>query len=214
MAVELALFPLETVLFPHMPLALHVFEERYRRMMRDCTSGGTSFGVLAVREGSEVGPGAVPYDVGTLALIREAREVPDGRYHLLVAGASRFKVERFSHDRPYPCGTVRYLEDGPVGGDAAGLADAVRGMYRRYLARFRGHTHVPHDDVDLPDEPELLSYVVAASLRVEVVRRQELLELDSAEDRLRACMALLRREQGLADLLLDGTPTAVTASLN
>src|SRR5438105_7911783 len=98
MGVEIPLFPLSVVLFPHMPLALHIFEERYRQMMRDCRVAGTSFGVVAIREGREVGDGAVPYEVGTLAQIHECETLPDGRYKLRVEGASRFRVERFSHE--------------------------------------------------------------------------------------------------------------------
>src|SRR5947209_19069395 len=98
MAVEIPVFPLGVVLFPHMPLGLHIFEERYRQMMRDCHEAGTSFGVVAIREGREVGEGALPYEVGTLAQIRESEKLPDGRYNLRVEGASRFRVERLAHD--------------------------------------------------------------------------------------------------------------------
>src|SRR5205807_7742066 len=111
MAVELPLFPLGTVLFPHMPLPLHVFEERYRQMLRDCDKAGTSFGVVAIREGHEIGSGAVPYRVGTLARVRRRKQLPDSRSTMLVVGASRFHVDAFSQDRPYLVGTIHYLED-------------------------------------------------------------------------------------------------------
>src|SRR5579864_6473610 len=142
MTVQLPLFPLSTVLFPHMPLALHVFEERYRTMMRDCREQGITFGVLAIREGLEVGGGAVPYRVGTLAQLRDVEELPDGRYNLLVVGASRFHVESFSRERPYLTGEVRYLEDDAlIPDDAALLAPRVRAAFQGYVAamgRFSG----------------------------------------------------------------------------
>ena len=79
MAVEIPLFPLGVVLFPHMPLPLHIFEERYRQMMRDCEEQGTGFGIVAIREGVEVQGPATPHPVGTLAQMRKVERLDDGR---------------------------------------------------------------------------------------------------------------------------------------
>ena len=106
MAIEIPLFPLGSVLFPHMPMSLHIFEERYRAMMRDCQAASTTFGIIAIREGREAGTTAVPYEVGTLAQIDEVEELPDGRYNLVVVGASRFRVDSLSRHRPYLVGAV------------------------------------------------------------------------------------------------------------
>src|SRR5258708_18104478 len=108
MAVAIPLFPLGVVLFPHMPLRLHIFEERYRQMMRDCEERGTGFGVVAIRAGTEVGPVAQPHDVGTLAQLRHVEQLADGRYNLLVVGASRYRIGRISTARPYLVGEVEY----------------------------------------------------------------------------------------------------------
>jgi uncharacterized protein len=99
----LPLFSLNVVLFPHMPLPLHIFEPRYRQMLADCLEEGHSFGVVAIREGSETGA-STPYDVGTLAKIVRIDRLDDGRMNLLVMGASRFEIMRTSEDRPYPRG--------------------------------------------------------------------------------------------------------------
>ncbi len=216
MAVELPLFPLGTVLFPHMPLALHVFEARYRQMLRDCREAGTSFGVLAIREGSEVGAGAVPYRVGTLVQIREAEELPDGRYKLTVAGASRFRVLSLSRRRAYLTGAIEYLQDGAgSANEAAALARTLAGRFRRYVASLQtGTPAVAPEDLELPEEPELLSYLVAASLRVGTARRQELLELDQTEDRLRGCLTLLRKEQVFLDQMLTRPDKLAAVSPN
>ena len=79
MAIEVPLFPLGAVLFPHMRMSLHIFEARYRAMIRDCRAASTTFGIVAIRTGFEVGRGAIPYEVGTLA--------PD--HVACVGGASR-----------------------------------------------------------------------------------------------------------------------------
>jgi len=69
-----------------MPMSLHVFEERYQEMMRDSLDSGTSFGVVAIRDGKEVGGEAVPRGVGTLARIVHVERLPDGRINLLITG--------------------------------------------------------------------------------------------------------------------------------
>src|ERR1019366_4022278 len=106
MAIEVPLFPLSTVLFPHMPMSLHIFEERYKAMMRDCRKASTTFGIVAIRSGQETGGGAVPYEVGKLEQLDEIEELPDGGYNLVVVGASRFPTPAISHHRPYLVGSV------------------------------------------------------------------------------------------------------------
>lgn len=203
MAVAIPLFELGVVLFPHMPLPLHVFEERYRAMLRDCEEQGIGFGVVAIRQGHEVGGGAVAHEVGTLARIRKVERLDDGRANLLVTGATRFRVVRRIADRAYPAGEVEYLEDSA--GDAAELqrlAAEVTPAFRRYAATLQQLASTGPSLEELPDDPELLSYLVAASLRVEVARKQRLLEADSAAQRLRMCLELLRREEALLDRML------------
>src|ERR1700758_251605 len=99
MGVEIPLFPLSVVLFAHLPL--HIFEERYRQMMRDCEEEGTSFGVVAIREGVEAMGPATPHPVGTLAQLRKVERLDDGRYILLVVGAARFRILGLSPLKPY-----------------------------------------------------------------------------------------------------------------
>jgi Lon protease-like protein len=194
MAVELPLFPLNAVLFPHMRMSLHIFEERYLAMLRDCNDAGTTFGVVAIREGLEVGGPAVPHAVGTLALLDKVIGNDDGTYDLRVVGASRFAVESFSFTHPYLSGRIRYLQDdaAPLD-DAEALAERVLRAYAMYTVRMR-ELGMDTNDEPLPEEPERLSYVVSAGLQVETARRQELLELDSAAARLRRILQLLRRE--------------------
>ena len=194
MAVELPLFPLNAVLFPHMRMPLHIFEERYRTMLHDCRDAGTTFGIVGIREGLEVGGPAVPHAVGTLAQIHAIEDLPDGRYNLDIEGASRFRVIAFSLRHSYLTGTIRYLQDvaTPLD-DAAALAARVSAAFAQYTQTMRT-LGVDIDAALIPDEPERLSYVVAAALRIENARRQELLEIDSTAMRLRRILELLRRE--------------------
>ena len=194
-----------------MPMALHIFEDRYRAMMRDCIEQGTTFGVLAIREGVEVGGPALPYSVGTLAQLRDVDALADGRYNLVVVGASRFCVDTYTHHRPYLSGAVRYLEDSPAPAATGELVNHVAGVFGAYVQRLRESTGESPLDIELPDEPELLSYLVAAALQVSIAERQQLLELDSAQARLAACRTLLRREMLLLDHMLGQAPSRVTA---
>jgi uncharacterized protein len=210
MAVEIPLFELGVVLFPHMPLPLHVFEERYRAMLRDCDERGVGFGVVAIREGVEVGGGAVAHGTGTLAQVRRVERLDDGRANLLVTGATRFRVLRRLDDHAYPAGEVEYLSDTTGDPDAVRrLAADVAPAFRRYAATLQQLAANPEAQAleELPDDPELLGYMVAAALQVEVSRKQALLEADSTEERLRLCLSLLRREEALLDrMLAHSTP--------
>ncbi|HVC05308.1 MAG TPA: LON peptidase substrate-binding domain-containing protein [Candidatus Acidoferrales bacterium] len=216
MAVEVPLLPLGSVLFPHMPMSLHIFEPRYRAMMRDCRAASTTFGVVAIREGVEVGATAVPYDVGTLAQLDEIEELPDGRYNLGVIGASRFRIESISRQRAYLVASVRYLQDIPAPADDTNrLAVAVTTAFRGYATQLRGVGQGDPLEVALPSDPELLSYLVAAAVQVEVAQRQRLLEIDSTTERLSAVLRLLRREAALLDrMLVRSKDHAATSGLN
>jgi Lon protease-like protein len=83
---EIPLFPLNTVLFPGMPLPLHIFEDRYKGMINQSIQEATPFGVVLIREGAEVGDTAIPYDVGTSAFVTQVERLPDGRMNINTVG--------------------------------------------------------------------------------------------------------------------------------
>src|SRR3990172_7303439 len=91
-ALELPLFPLNAVLFPGATLPLHIFEERYKQMIRRCLEERTPFGVLLIRKGNEVGEPAEPFDVGTVADMVRVQHLQEGRMNILCRGGERFRV--------------------------------------------------------------------------------------------------------------------------
>ncbi|HKV29921.1 MAG TPA: LON peptidase substrate-binding domain-containing protein [Candidatus Dormibacteraeota bacterium] len=190
----LPLFPLNVVLFPHMTLPLHVFEPRYRQMMGDCLEEGHSFGVVAIREGSETGL-ATPYDVGTLAKIVRIDRLDDGRMNLLVTGASRFEIVRTANDRPYLRGQIRII---PEAGDdpeaTARLTKTTAVTFRDYSNLLRELVGRQPDDAEPPMEPELLSYLIAAALNLQIPEKQSLLAEPRTDNRLLLEQRLLRKE--------------------
>jgi Lon protease-like protein len=155
--MEIPLFPLHTVLPPH------IFEERYRAMTRHCLETGEPFGVVLIRDGREIGSHAVATlaGVGAFAEIREAGRYPDGRYDLLAAATGRFQIESVDAGRePYLVARVSPLED-EVGDEprAERLAAAAIRRFVRYLDLMRareGETTEVLDirvEIDAPDEP-------------------------------------------------------------
>jgi Lon protease-like protein len=212
----LPLFPLNTVLFPHLPLPLHVFEDRYRVMISDCLEAGHSFGVVAIREGLETGP-ALPYDIGTLAKIVRIDRMEDGRMNLLVSGASRFRILETATDRPYLRARIEIL---PEAGDEVAaigeLTEAAATAFREYSNLLRELVNEPPQPFEPPIDPELLSYLVAGTLTLQLPQKQALLQYPRTDERLRAELALLRRELTLLREMLRQKQSGVAgrASLN
>jgi len=212
----LPLFPLNVVLFPHMPLPLHIFEPRYRRMIADCLEEGHSFGVVAIREGSETGP-STPHDVGTLAKIVRIDRLEDGRMNLLVTGASRFTIVGTADDRPYLRGQIRIM---PEAGDdldaAAKLMETTAITFRQYSTLLRELVGQLPDDAEPPMEPELLSYLIAAALNLQVPEKQSLLAEPRTDTRLLLELRMLRKEIVLLKEMVAHAATAASArtSLN
>jgi Lon protease-like protein len=134
------MFPLGTVLLPFAHLPLHIFEPRYRALVKDCLAGDGRFGVVLIERGQEVGGGDVRFGVGTVARIMQTAELPDGRWLVDAVGAERFRVTEWLPEEPYPLALVEELEDDPVDRDgeeeqeAAGRRTAVERLLRQVLA--------------------------------------------------------------------------------
>jgi Lon protease-like protein len=156
--VELALFPLHTVLCPGVALPLKVFEDRYRAMVQRCLERDEPFGVILIRDGREVGPGASSIaTVGTIAEIREASKYSDGRYDLLVVGTRRFRIESVAVGRqPYLVAEVTELDE-PVGDPqrAEQLAAEVTQRFVRYLGLLQPAEGEDGADIDVQVEVDL-----------------------------------------------------------
>lgn len=214
-AEVLPLFPLNTVLYPGIPLPLHVFEHRYRRLVADLSAsqGPRRFGVVAIRRGLEVGEDERPetYDVGCVADIRRANAYDDGRYDLMTVGGPRFRILDVDDAMPYLRATVEYLPD-DAGEGAEARLPLVLTAFRAYRGLAGGDTE---DDPRLPaDDPVLMSYVVAATMRLDLPDKQDLLALPDAATRLRRETALLAREIALLRAAPDEVRTEGPFSLN
>ncbi len=204
MSQLLPLFPLSTVLFPGMRLPLHIFEERYRLLVAHLGEQPEPrrFGVVAIRKGREVGAdGATAlYDVGCVATVRQITPHPDGRFDLITVGTERFRLLRVDDSLPYFQGEVEPLADEPdadSGGALPGAVSRVQAGFRGYLNALADRGGGVINVADLPDEAELLSYVVGAAMIIDLPERQSLLAAPTALDRLRLERSLLVRETAM-----------------
>ncbi|MEV4637223.1 LON peptidase substrate-binding domain-containing protein [Actinoplanes sp. NPDC049548] len=214
MGAILPVFPLGTVLFPGLVLPLHIFEERYRTLVRDLVATATDepheFGVVTLRQGSEVlsgdgdaepsdGPPIVLaqlYDVGCTAELRQVTELPDGRFDIVTVGRRRFRVLSIAADtHPYLTAEVEWLPDEEPDDETAQLlAPRVLTAFRTYLDLLRPNSEVLDQ---VPDDPTVLSHLIAATAQLTIDERQELLAAPDTAVRLRSELRLLNREAGL-----------------
>lgn len=232
--MQFPLFALHAVLFPHLPMTLHVFERRYRALAADVVRDGSPFGgrfvVSMITDGPEVGGDARSQEIGTLCEVRSADRLADGRWWMSVVGRSRVRLASVDRTGAYPVADALELGD-PIGAGAPEMVPAVQAALDVYLAAVKrfvvrttsGGEH-PHETsavtdsldnllkpIQLPGDPVAASYAVGGVLQVELTRKQRLLELPDAASRLTAELALLRSE---ARLLGDGElPTVPTADL-
>jgi uncharacterized protein len=199
MSERLPLFPLGTVLFPGMVMPLHIFEERYRTLVRDLRAGPEPrrFGVIAIKKGRETGEQGVSalYDVGCTAALRDTHEHDDGRFDIVTVGTQRFRLAGLDDSRPYLQGDVELIDEQTGDEAAAGLAvPAAQEAFRTYVSALADRGLAQLRVPEVPDEPGLLSYLIAASMIIDLPDRQALLAQPDALARLTAERALLVRE--------------------
>jgi uncharacterized protein len=200
----LPLFPLGTVLLPGAQLPLQIFEPRYVALLRDLLTGQDErsplFGVVAIREGYEVGDDGVRalHPVGCAALLTQAAALESERFLVVSVGTDRFRLDGIDDDAstPYATGDVTWLDE-PEGDDlrVTALAERVREELVGYAA-FLGA-----EEPELPDDNRLLSYVVPQVVSLDVADRQALLESTDTESRLRLGLTLAHREREFATAL-------------
>ena len=203
MSETLPLFPLGTVLYPGLLLPLHIFEDRYRQLVRDLRAGPEPrrFGVIAIREGRETGVNGVSalYGVGCTATLRRVSELEDGRFDLITVGSQRFRLaSELDESQPYLRADVDLLdEDTGDEAEARLAAQAVQRGFRAYLDALAAQGVTQISVPDLPDEPVVLSYLVAASVIADLSDKQALLAEPDALSRLTAERAMLSREAAM-----------------
>jgi len=196
--VDMPLFPLHTVLFPGMPLPLHIFEERYKLMIQECLDSAQPFGVVLIKHGREVGEDVEPYLVGTSAVITQTTKSSEEAFDILSVGYQRFRIHSLSHDRPFLSAKVELLHPVDEESEAAfKLADLLRPRLQEYVELLADLTDTEIGLPELPDKPVLLAFLTAILLQVPLQDKQDLLAAESIPVMLARENFMLAREQKL-----------------
>ncbi len=190
---RIPMFPLHTVLFPHMLLPLHIFEDRYRTMTRECLEADGEFGVVLIERGSAIGGGDLRKEVGTLARILQADELEDGRWVMVTAGVQRLRVVDWLEEDPYPLADVELIEDPDPAPEAVALRDQCVQAIRRMAAMSAElGDPAPPLNLEISENVRAASYqACAAAAPIGTFDRQKLLEIDEPSTRMRALLAML-----------------------
>ncbi len=202
---ELPLFPLNTVLFPGMPLTLHIFEERYKRMIRTCLRRREPFGVVLTKHGDETfGPLAEPHAIGCTARILETQPLKDGRMNIVALGQKRFRILSLDFSRPYLVGKVElYPLDKSDSYVLKRTSRRLRPWVERYMNILTEVSDVDLNPNHLPNDPLVLGYLAAVLLQIPSDQKQELLAAERAIDLLSDMHTIYRREVALLRVFLS-----------
>jgi Lon protease-like protein len=200
------MFPLGSVLVPSAGLPLHVFEPRYRALVRACLAGDREFGVVLIERGSEVGGNDVRTSVGTVARIVEEAELPDGRWAVAAVGVRRIRVRRWLPDDPYPIADVEDWPDPDPGPAHAAALRSVLVALRRCLALAAeaGDATAPAT-IELSDDPVLAGYQAAVVAPLGPLDQQHLLAAPTPDARVERLAALLEEAVEVLELRLGGS---------
>jgi ATP-dependent Lon protease len=191
---NLPLFPLPVVLFPGVPLPLHIFEPRYRQMLSDIRLTKNLFGLAyfdSTTAENEVPPAG---HVGCVAEVTETQTFPDGRSNILTLGVIRYRIESYvERGDPSLVAQVSYFEDDEE--DEQLLAGPAREVAETFTRIAQAVRTINDERASLPDisntEPQRLSFLVAAAMEIEADVKQELLELRSTSERLERLRGML-----------------------
>ncbi len=191
-----ALFPLESVLLPGMPLGLHVFEPRYLQLLDDISAAAGRFGVVMITRGSEVGGADQRADVGTVAELVARAQTADGRWMVEAVGTERFRVTRWLDDDPYPRAEIEpwtQLMAGPA-------QDRLRVARERFDTFLSLVSEMGADvgSVDVPDSGVDALYAMAVVAPVSTHDRYRIL---AASDGAEAADILVDALDGLIEVL-------------
>lgn len=202
--MELPLFPLNSVLYPGVPLRLHIFEDRYKQMIEYCIEEKQPFGVVLIAEGVEAFGPAEPHRVGCTAHILQVQRLPMGRMNLVAIGRDRFRITGLSTQRAYLRAST---EDIPFRDDhprwTEGGADRIRTLFKEYMRILETAGQPPLMENVLPSDPLHMLYFAAYWLQTDMFAKQQLLESNSTAELLPRLVRLFHIETKLLRILLS-----------
>lgn len=192
---ELPLFPLRTVLFPYAQVQLHVFEDRYREMVRECLEYDKSFGIVLIRSGSDVGDDPEPYMVGTTVRITSVHTFDDGRMDIHVRGERRFRIRKIDESRSFLMGMVEPVveletEETPR---SIALVMKARESFQIWITQLIARNDF-NVQIRFPEDIVALSFAIANLLPIENIDKQRLLETTDTLERIAGLIPILETQ--------------------
>ena len=207
----ISLFTLsEVVLFPGMSLPLHIFEDRYKRMINNCLDNDKKFGVVFAK-------GNMCAEVGTLAEILDVEKLEGGKLNILAEGKDRFKILDFVSEEPYYEAVIESYVDksSQITDPLKKSLQQVRELSLKALSVF---DIVSEQDlskkIKLPDEPDELLFLVSANLTCSYESKQSILETRSLKERTSKVLSLLKEEIERLEILLKNKETKTEVAKN
>ncbi len=192
--MKLPLMPLNTVVFPGMPIPLALSEPHYLQMAQYCAEEDREFGIVLIREGAEVGDQpVVTHNVGTTAAIAQVRDVGD-HIMMFAVGRRRFRIVRMIGEDPYPQAEVQLLEDRRRTRVSCEFIEDMRAAFAEQVDLILQLLGLEGTQLEIPQRADKLSYMIAAHLRVDLAEKQQLLEMDDTRARLAHEIETMRRE--------------------
>ncbi|MCL4522902.1 MAG: LON peptidase substrate-binding domain-containing protein [Acidobacteria bacterium] len=169
---RIPIFLLDVVLFPGIPLPLHIFEERYKLMVHECMEQRREFGVVMTRGDGVAAVGC------TAAILQIVKQYPDGRMDILTVGRTRFHMNDVFDEKPYLEAAVEYLEDD--------LVPEGQPAPRQLLQLFEQCFSILHGrapQMEIPQGSIPIAFLIASELPLDLEYKQELLEQRSEVER-------------------------------
>jgi Lon protease-like protein len=203
------MFPLGTVLLPHMPLSLRIFEERYLKLLGDLIGEESpEFGVVLISKGPEVGGGEQRFDYGTIAAVTEIGTT-DEFYGLQSVGAQRFKVVGWLPDDPYPLADIEFIPELVWNESLSDLREHVEDKVRKLLAFASEFGDLQYDfDTELSDDPIHACWQLAGILPIGQLDQVDLLKSSSPEQLLNQILEITVRSEQTLKALMSEMPDA------
>ncbi len=196
---HLPLFPLPLVLLPNELLPLHIFEPRYRQMLKDIGLEENMFGVLYFNQEESLADKPPVDAIGCVAEVREMQNLPDGRSNLLSIGVIRFQLlDYVESGDPYLVGDVEFFED-DLEDEAIlqPLADEVFALFKRVAKAAHKLSGERGKLPDIPQaEPQALSFLVTAAFNLDPDLKYKMVETRSTIERLEKLREILRQAVG------------------
>jgi ATP-dependent Lon protease len=193
---EMPLLPMDTVLFPHSKLMLHITDSALVELILECRADEKMLGAVLKKSEESEERHPETHLVGTAARVVAAQELANGQVSVTIQGADRFRIRRFDESHPVLIGQVEPVHEiHPArSARATAIAAKARQFAESYIQSCFSGLDVKVSKIELPNELPALSFLIAGLLQTSARRKQHLLETTETTERLAAMIPLLEEQ--------------------